>query len=429
MNLTRHLGFKTLAILPLAFASAAFAGADVTAPSAKDPSPAISPTLKEEWQVTAWAYGWLAGLEGTTGIKGFKSEVDVPFSKILDNLDMTAAITLEARKGRWGGWIDGMYLKVSAGGNTPGPLLSNVNVSVEQIVAEAAVFYRVWEGQRGSLDLYAGARYMRMSGELGLAVSDSGVQQVSEELSSRVVDEVVSAVKTKTATALAATKAKLASQIADTARAQLASTVAEKATAARTVLDNLQEIAAAHPALVTAIKKSSRLQNAIKAEASARIDQQLADSQAQLAAAQSTATAAAQAAQAAAAAAAASAQSAAKKAVSKAEKALASEIERALRDGIPTELSGTKSWVDPFIGARAYYHFTDRFYGIAKADIGGFGISSDLAWQAYAAFGYNLTKSATIELGYKYMAVDYTSGGFTNDTRTSGVFLNLGLKL
>lgn len=429
MNITRHFGFKTLAILPLAWASASFAGTDATAPPAKDASPAISPTLKDEWQVTAWAYGWLAGLEGTTGVRGFKSEIDVPFSKILDNLDMTAALTLEARKGRWGGWIDGMYLKVSAGGNTPGPLLSNVNISVEQIVAEAAVFYRVWEGQRGSLDLYAGARYMRMAGELGLDISDSGVRQVSEELSSRVVDEVVSAVKNKAATALESAKARLASQIADTARAQLASTVADKAAAARTVLNNLQEIAAAHPALVTAIKKSSRLQAAIKAEASARIDQQIADSQAQAAAVQAAATTAAQTARAAAAAAASTAQKAAQKAVSKAEKALAAEIERALREGIPSEISGTKSWVDPFVGARAYYHFTDRFYGIAKADIGGFGISSDLAWQAYAAFGYNLTKSTTVELGYKYMAVDYTSGGFTNDVRTSGVFLNLGLKL
>ncbi|WP_218280446.1 hypothetical protein [Verrucomicrobium spinosum] len=65
---------------------------------------------------------------------------------------------------------------------------------------------------------------------------------------------------------------------------------------------------------------------------------------------------------------------------------------------------------------------------MGKADVGGFGISSDLAWQAYAALGCHLNKRTVLELGYKYMSVDYTSGGFTNDMRTSGVLLNLGLK-
>ena len=125
----------------------------------------------------------------------------------------------------------------------------------------------------------------------------------------------------------------------------------------------------------------------------------------------------------------ASVKAAARRAVARAEKALANKIEQALRDNIPTSLSATKDWVDPFVGVRGYYYLTDRLYGVAKADIGGFGVSSDLAWQAYGALGYKLSKRTTLELGYKYMAVDYTSGGFTNDVRTSGVFLNLGMKL
>ena len=146
---------------------------------------------------------------------------------------------------------------------------------------------------------------------------------------------------------------------------------------------------------------------AIREAASARIDEQIAVVQGKVAAVKA----------------------AARRAVARAEKKLASEIERALRESIPSELSGSKSWVDPFIGARAYYYFTDSLYSVAKADIGGFGISSDLTWQAYAALGYKLSKRASVELGYKYMAVDYTSGDFTNDVRTSGVFLSLGLKL
>lgn len=381
-----------LTLFPLAWTSSLFSGTDARQPAAKAPASAIAPTPVDDWKFTASAYGWLAGLEGTTGIKGFKSEIDVPFSKILDHLDMTATLNFEAQKGRWGGWIDGMYLKASAGGNTPEPLLDTVNVSVTQVAAEAAVFYRVWESDRGSLDLYAGARYMSMKGDLTLSVSNSGAEQVAENLSSRVIDQIVSGVKSKALAALVAKKPQLASQIADRASG---------------VLDDLQAIGEAHPHLVNAIKQSERLQAAIRNAASARIDEQLTILQGQAEAAKA----------------------AARRAVDKAEKALASEMETALRHSIPSEISGSKSWVDPFIGARAYYHFTDRFYGIAKADIGGFGISSDLTWQAYAAFGYHLSKRTSLELGYKYMAVDYTDGGFTNDVRTSGLFLSMGLKL
>lgn len=383
--------FSLYAIALIASGATAFAG--TPAPSAKTPvSPVASTPPADEWKVTSWAYGWLAGVEGTTGVKGFTSEIDIPFSGVLDHLDMTASLNLEAQKGRWGGWVDAMYLKVSAGGSTPDPLFDVVNITQTQVAAEAAIFYRVWEGQRGALDLYVGARYMSIKGELELTLSDSGVEQVSSALSSKVIDEIVSGVKSKAAQELAAKRPQLTSQIA---------------AKAGDVLNDLKAIGQAHPGLGNAIKNSERLQQAIRTAAAARVEEQIAIVQGKVAAAKA----------------------AARRAVAKAEKALANEIERALRNSIPSELSGTKDWVDPFIGVRGYYNFTNDFYAVAKADIGGFGISSDLTWQVYAALGYRLSKSTTLELGYKYMAVDYTSGGFTNDVRTSGVFLNLGLKL
>lgn len=392
MVTNRFFSRTAFAVLSFAWALPASAG-DASQPlAAKNPAPQVQAAPADDWTVTMSAYAWLAGIDGTMGIKGFTSEVEVPFRKILDNLDMTASMNLEVQKGRWGGWIDGMYLKVSAGGETPDPLFDTVNVSVEQVMAEAAVFYRLWESQRGSLDLYAGARYMSVEGDLSLSLSDTGVEQVSDRLSARVIDEILSGVQSKAAQALAARKPQLVNQIAAKAGA---------------VLDNLQAIGESHPGIVEAIKRSERLQAAIRNAASAQVEEQLAIAQNQVA----------------------SAKAAARRAVAKAEKALANEIEKALRNAIPSEVSGSKGWVDPFVGLRGCYRFTDRFYGVAKADIGGFGISSDLAWQVYAGLGYQLSKRTSLELGYKYMAVDYTSSGFTNDAATSGVFLNLGLKL
>ena len=389
------------------------------------PSVAISPTV-DPWEITVTPYGWMAGLEGTTGIKGFTVETDVPFKDILSNLDMVAMLNIEARKGRWGGWVDGLYLKMGAGADPSGPLFNSVGLSIEQVIAEAAVFYRVMEGKRGYLDVYAGARYMSVSGDLSLDVSDSGLEQVSNQISERVVNDVVSAVKKETDAALASARSKIASKVTTRVREDVSAIVSEKVTKVESTINDLRQIAAAYPALVEVIRNSSRLQTAIRNVAEARIDEKLAEAQ-QTAA---NASAAAEAVRAAAQAAVDQARSRARKAVAKAEKKLASEIADALQDAIPSEISGSESWVDPFVGFRACYNFTDRLYAITKADIGGFGISSDLIWQAYGALGYHLTKSGktTVELGYKYMAVDYTSGGFTYDVSMSGLMLNLGMK-
>lgn len=84
--------------------------------------------------------------------------------------------------------------------------------------------------------------------------------------------------------------------------------------------------------------------------------------------------------------------------------------------------------MDPIVGARARYNFSDRFYAIARADVGGFGVGSDITWQAYGAIGYQLTAHTTLELGYRHMYVDYADGNFSYDISTSGVQLAIGYR-
>lgn len=399
--------------------------ANAGGPAPKAPPPAPIAPVSDAWEATLSVPGWMAGLDGTVGARGFTAETSVPFKDILSNLDMAAMLNLEARKGRWGGWVDGIYLKMSMDGDTPGPLLDRIGVSVEQVIAEAALFYRIWESDKGFLDLYGGARYMAMSGDLSLDVSDAGARDVSEQLSAQVVDQVVAAVRHQTSAALSAAKTKIAAQAAGRAQTALATVVSAKAQAARDAISNLRSIAAAHPRLTEVIKNSKRLQNAIRTAAEARVDERVAELQGQAANAQNAAQAAAAAAQQAV----ASAKARAKSAVRRAEKELAKEIERALQDAIPSEISQSIDWIDPFVGMRARCNFNERFYGIAKADVGGFGISSDLVWQVYAALGYLLNERTSVELGYKHLAVDYTRHGFTFDADMSGLMLGMSIRL
>jgi hypothetical protein len=90
--------------------------------------------------------------------------------------------------------------------------------------------------------------------------------------------------------------------------------------------------------------------------------------------------------------------------------------------------SADKTWVDPIIGFRCQHNLTEKFFIRALADIGGFGVSSDLTWQAMAALGYRLTDQASVGLGYRGLGTDYTSGGTTYDVISHGLLLGLEYK-
>jgi hypothetical protein len=85
------------------------------------------------------------------------------------------------------------------------------------------------------------------------------------------------------------------------------------------------------------------------------------------------------------------------------------------------------TWVDPIVGARVRQEFGERWFAQALGDVGGFGAASDLTWQLYGAAGYRLSELFALSLGYRLLAVDYSSGGFVFDVKQQGVLLGLGL--
>jgi hypothetical protein len=87
----------------------------------------------------------------------------------------------------------------------------------------------------------------------------------------------------------------------------------------------------------------------------------------------------------------------------------------------------TKDWADPIVGAEAVVTLSDHWRVLLHGDIGGFGVSSDLTWSAFALGGYRFKlgrRDAEILLGYKALAEDYTDGSgnneFTWDTTLHG---------
>jgi opacity protein-like surface antigen len=87
--------------------------------------------------------------------------------------------------------------------------------------------------------------------------------------------------------------------------------------------------------------------------------------------------------------------------------------------------SAEKTWIDPIIGFRVHHDLTDKWFIRALADIGGFGVSSDITWQGMASLGYRLTDNASVGLGYRGIGTDYTSGTTTYDVISHGLLLGL----
>ena len=52
------------------------------------------------------------------------------------------------------------------------------------------------------------------------------------------------------------------------------------------------------------------------------------------------------------------------------------------------------------------------WYLTGKADIGGFGLGSEITWQAYGALGCQVSRWCTLEAGYRYLYTDYNQGWF-----------------
>jgi hypothetical protein len=89
--------------------------------------------------------------------------------------------------------------------------------------------------------------------------------------------------------------------------------------------------------------------------------------------------------------------------------------------GAPTfNVDGSKSWIDPVIGMHGFWEINDRWFLQAGGDIGGFGVNSDLIWQANTAIGYRFSENISALVGYRGLGVDYSDGGFLVDTVAHG---------
>jgi hypothetical protein len=78
------------------------------------------------------------------------------------------------------------------------------------------------------------------------------------------------------------------------------------------------------------------------------------------------------------------------------------------------------AWADPIIGLRSTAQLGRGFFFAGAADVGGFGLASDLTWQLLGAIGYQFNDWLSTRAGYRHLEVDYQDDGFIWDVELSG---------
>ena len=95
-----------------------------------------------------------------------------------------------------------------------------------------------------------------------------------------------------------------------------------------------------------------------------------------------------------------------------------------------TDVSQSQTWVDPIVGVRLWAPTgAGRWRLGIRADVGGFGIGSDFAYQIYPIVGFRVSSLLSLHAAYRILDMKYESGDadFVYDMTTFGPQLGLAL--
>jgi hypothetical protein len=149
------------------------------------------PKLEEQmapstpWTLSVTPYSWLAGLNGSTTVKGRATDIDVGAFEVLGDLHgMPWMSYAEARSGPLALYNDIVYAPLSVGGSAArsfghATLDATLGVDIRQSIIELGAAYEIATWRSGldvlpgttAIDVLAGARYWRQDAAVNLALT------------------------------------------------------------------------------------------------------------------------------------------------------------------------------------------------------------------------------------------------------------------
>jgi hypothetical protein len=374
------------------FAAAGTVAAGPVELASKETAP---PTIiqSEPWRFTIAAPGWMAGMDGTVGLRGINADVDIGFGDILRHLDMIFAMRAEAAKGSFGIYGELIYMSLSDSADVNG-LIEKVDVRVDQYLADGGLSWRFINKPRGSLDLTAGTHYTNLYERLTLHADTVAINEASVQF----VDDVSAALRNRlndfisNSDFISRLKNKIRGDIADRIDNSLGGEQRRSTVPIAPLGGRIREDIAERVERFILEKEDdlrARIE-ALKLKGEAR-------------------------------------RAAVRRAVNRAKARIANQLAFRLDKSLNQTLSRDDYWFDPYLGLRGRYNFNKVFYTAVRGEIGGFGAGSDLMWEVESVVGINLTHSIFTEVGYRALSVDYENDGLLFDTITHGPQITTGI--
>jgi hypothetical protein len=350
-------------------------------------------TESEPWQFTIASPGWMAGMDGTIGVRGVNANIDVGFDEILQHLDMIFAARAQAQKGPFGIYGEIIYIGLSDGAQVSG-LIDNVSAKVGLTLVDGALSWRVINQPRWSLDFAGGTHYTNVYERLTLNPNPRAIHQASQQF----VDDIANDLRDR-----------LDQDISNSEFLQiLKSTIAEHiASRIGNALDRFenkpnipigplggrirQEVAQVVERFIEAKQTALRIRiDALHLRGAAR-------------------------------------RAEVNRMVNAAKMQIADQLASVLNRKLDRNISRDDFWFDPYVGLRTRYNFNRTFYTAVRGEIGGFGVGADLMWEVEGVLGINLTRSIFTELGYRALGGDFVDDGFRFDTVMHGPQITTGI--
>ena len=352
--------------------------------------PAI--TQSEPWQFTIAAPGWMAGLDGTIGVRGLNADIDVGFDKILQHLDMIFAMRAEAQKGPFGIYGEVIYIGLSDNAQI-NRLINNIHEQVDETLVDGALSWRLINQPRGSLDLVAGTHYTNIYERLELHSDPVAIQRASQRFVNNIADDLRSRLDQDISNSefLAALKSTIKADIINRIGNALDRHENKPDIPIGPLGGRIREEVAQRVEQFIELKKTE-----LRARVDALVERGVARREA------------------------------VQRVVNSAKARIANQLAVRLNKRLSQTLSRDDYWFDPYVGLRGRYNFNKVLYTAVRGQIGG-GVASDLMWEVEGVIGINLTRSIFTEIGYRALAVDYDNDGLLFDTTMHGPQITTGI--
>jgi len=141
----------------------------------------VAPPAQDQWQFNLALPLWATWQTGEYTLQGHTAHVDLGPDDFIPRIDMASDIRFEAHKGRFGVMGEFLYLALSDGIGTK-TAVQKMDLQVDQMMADIAVTWRIYESPKASVDVLGGIRYTNYFQQVALQGNDERINQIASQL-------------------------------------------------------------------------------------------------------------------------------------------------------------------------------------------------------------------------------------------------------